>query len=373
MTDQPSDSGYPDLMETISRDNLQRSIRVIMTDFKRTIWILAARPSRICAGIRILLHQKRAFAVRRKLQREGYDIPVMMLVSVTDRCNLSCSGCYLQQRQPQPVPEMSLDELRSVVAQAENLGVSVIGIIGGEPLLRKNEVIKLARSFPRIVFTLNTNGLLIDEETAEDLARTENLVPFISLEGFQKETDSRRGPGVYDRLLSGISELNTRVLFFGCAVTVSRDNISEVLDDSFIQTMIATGARAFIYIQYVPTEPGTEDLVPTKEQRELLVSSMEEFNRKYPAFFIGIPGDMELFGGCLAAGRGFVHVNPYGDLEPCPIVPISDVNLRNLSLKEALQSRLLRTIRENHQSLHANGRCILRTQPRWLEELLSRE
>jgi MoaA/NifB/PqqE/SkfB family radical SAM enzyme len=137
--------------------------------------------------------------------------------------------------------------------------------------------------------------------------------------------------------------------------------------------MIAGGVRAFIFIQYVPAEPGTEDLVPTREQRELVIRSMKEFNRKYPAFFIGIPGDMELFGGCLAAGRGFVHINPCGDLEPCPIVPVSDVNLKSVPLREALQSPLLRTIRRNHRSLHANGRCVLRTQSHWLEKLLAQE
>jgi MoaA/NifB/PqqE/SkfB family radical SAM enzyme len=373
MTDPSPETGYLNLMDNVNRGNLQRSIRVILADFKRTIRILAARPSRIRAGIRILLHQKRALAIRRKLKDEGYDIPVMMLVSITSLCNLSCSGCYMQQRRPQAGPEMNLDELKSIAAQAEELGISVIGIIGGEPLLRHHEIIALAQSFPRIVFTLNTNGLLVNEETTEEIAGCENLVPFISLEGFRKETDSRRGQGMYDRVLSACSLMNDRVLFFGLAVTVSRNNIGEVLDESFIRTMIATGARAFIFIQYVPAGPGTQDLVPTPEQRQLVIRSMHAFNRNYPAFFIGIPGDMEEFGGCLAAGRGFIHVNPYGDLEPCPIVPISDGNLRTLPLKEALQSPLLRTIRENHQSLHANGRCILRTQPRWLEELLSKE
>jgi len=371
MTDQHTDAVYFRLMNTFNRGNLRRSLRVIMNDVKRTIRFLAARPSLITAGMKILLHQKRASAIRRKSKEEGHDVPIMMLISITSQCNLSCSGCYMQQRRQQPGPEMSLDELKSVVAQAEELGISVISIIGGEPLLRKTEIITLARSFPRILFTLNTNGLLIDEETAADLAGCENLVPFISLEGFRTETDNRRGRGMYDRLLSAFSLLNARILLFGCAVMVSRNNISEVLDESFIRTMIATGVRAFIFIQYVPTEPGTEDLVPTQEQRELVIRSMLEFNRKYPAFFIGIPGDMERFGGCLAAGRGFVHVNPYGDLEPCPMVPLSDANLRTLPLREALQSRLLETIRKNHRSLHANGRCILRTKTQWIEELLS--
>lgn len=371
MTDQPADCGYSGLMDAVNRGNLKRSLQVIFTDGKRTLRILAARPSLVLTGIRIHLHQKKAAKLRLEARADGLDVPVMMLLSITSKCNLSCRGCYMRQRKPRTEPEMTLHELRSVVSQAEDIGIPVVSLIGGEPLLRKKEVISLARSFPRMLFTLNTNGLLIDEEMADDLASCENLVPFISLEGFQAETDNRRGQGMYNRILAACSLLNARVLFFGCAVTVSRKTVSEVLGEPFIRTMIGAGARAFIYIQYVPTGPGTEDLVPTGEQRERVIRSMKEFNRKYPAFFIGIPGDMEMFGGCLAAGRGFIHVSPYGDLEPCPIVPVSDANLRSLPLKEALQSQLLRRIRQNHRSLHANGRCVLRTTPQWLEDKIS--
>jgi MoaA/NifB/PqqE/SkfB family radical SAM enzyme len=279
----------------------------------------------------------------------------------------------MQQRHTRPEPELSAEELRSVVLQAEELGISVISFVGGEPLLRKNDLVTLARSFPGLLFTLSTNGLLIDEGVAEELAGCANLVPFISFEGLEKETDRCRGPGVFDRLLDACSLLNTRVLFFGCAVTVSRNNFREVLDESFIRTILDAGARAFIYIQYVPARPGTDDLVPTREEREVLVRSIRDFNRDYPAFFIGIPGDMELFGGCLAAGRGFVHVNPCGDLEPCPVVSLSDVNLRIVPLREALRSRLLRAIRLNHRVLRADGRCVLRTDPQWPEKIISRK
>ena len=373
MTYEPSDRVFLDLMDTVDGNYLKRSLRVIFTDIKRTIRILATRPSLFIAGSRILLHRKKAAKLRRKAKADGLDIPTIMLVSITSQCNLSCPSCYMQQREIRAEPEMNLHELRSLVSQAEDLGTTVISLVGGEPLLRKSEVTDLARTFPKILFTLSTNGLLIDTKVAEDIAGCANIIPFISFEGFQKETDNCRGQGVYDRLLNACSLLDERVLFFGCAITVSRSNIREVLDEPFIRTMLHAGARAFIFIQYVPVKPGTEDLVPTAEQRELLKRSMYEFNRKYPAFFIGIPGDMELFGGCLAAGRGFIHVSPYGDLEPCPIVPLSDANLREMPLKDALQSRILETIRRNHRSLHANGRCALRTHPRWLEELLSME
>jgi MoaA/NifB/PqqE/SkfB family radical SAM enzyme len=373
MTEQHTDTGYLDLMDTVNRDNLSRSVRVIFSEGKRTVRILAARPSLILSGVKIHLHQKKAAKIRKKAKIRGRDIPVMMFISITSRCNLACSGCYMKQRPAPAGPEMTLNELKSVIAQAEQLGISVIAFVGGEPLLRSEDIITLAGSFPHILFTLNTNSMLIDEEMAADLAACENLVPFISLEGFRQETDNRRGNGVYDRILAACSLMNDRILFFGCAVTVSRSNFSEVLDESFIRTMIGKGVRAFIFIQYVPAEPGTEDLVLTREQRELVIRKMAEFNQKYPAFFIGTPGDMEVFGGCLAAGRGFIHVNSSGDLEPCPLVPVSDASLRTLSLEEALQSPFLVAVRRNHRALHTDGKCVLRTNPRWLEKQCSRE
>jgi MoaA/NifB/PqqE/SkfB family radical SAM enzyme len=373
MTNQHPETGYVDLMDSVNQDNLKRSVRVIFSDVKRTARILAARPSLILTGVKIHLHQKKAAKIRKNAKNRGRDIPVMMLVSITARCNLACAGCYMHQRPAPAGPDMTFEELKSVISQAEHLGISVIAFVGGEPLLRSREIIALAGAFPHLLFTLNTNGMLIDEEMAADLASCENLVPFISLEGFSGETDRRRGCGAYDRILAACLRINDRILFFGCAVTVSRNNCAEVLDEAFIRSMISAGARAFIYIQYVPAEPGTEDLVPTREQRELVIRKMSEYNQNYPAFFIGIPGDMEVFGGCLAAGRGFIHVSPCGDLEPCPIVPISDVNLRILSLEDALQSPLLSAVRRNYGALHANGRCILRTNPRWLEEQGLRE
>jgi len=373
MTANDPETKYPDLMDSLNRNNLRRSLRVIFSDIKRTLRILAARPSLVLAGARMHHHQKRATILRRNAKAGGLDVPLMMLVSITSRCNLSCAGCYMKERPVQTGPEMTPAELNDVIAQAEELGISVIALIGGEPLLRSHDVVSIARSHPRILFTVSTNGTLIDERMAGEIAGCNNLVPLISLEGFRTETDNRRGPGAYDRLLSSFCLLRDRVLFFGCAITVTRNNADEVIDESFIRTMIAAGVRAFIYIQYVPAEAGTEDLIPSVSQRVLMTEKIHELNRSYPAFFAAIPGEMELFGGCLAAGRGFVHVNPCGDLEPCPIVPVSDVNLKSVPLREALQSRLLRSIRRNHRSLHANGRCLLRTQPHWLEKLLAQE
>jgi MoaA/NifB/PqqE/SkfB family radical SAM enzyme len=338
--------------------------RIMAADIRRTIAILAARPSLFLTGIKIDLYQRRALAIRRKNAESGLTVPVIMLMSITARCPLTCPGCYMQQRRQQPVSEeMSLGELESVLAQARDLGISVIGLLGGEPLLRRQDVVHVARSFPDLLFVLVTNGQLLDDAVLADIAGCGNIVPFISIEGFEEKTDHRRGSGMFSRLIDTGSRMGRQVMFSGYAITVTSRNFDEVLGEPFIQTLIATGARTFLFIQYVPVEPGTDHLILTPEQREILHTSMQEFTRKYPAIFIAIPGNVKKFGGCLAAGRGFVHVSPSGDLEPCAVVPVSVANLKTMRLEEALRSPLLETIRRNPEFLQANGRCPLRLNP----------
>ena len=138
--------------------------------------------------------------------------------------------------------------------------------------------------------------------------------------------------------------------------------------------MIVAGARVFTFVEYVPMAPGTENLVLTHEQKKTLQAVLADYNRKFPALFIGFPGDEDTYGGCLAAGRGFVHVSPSGDLEPCPAAPFSDANLAALPLKEALQSRLLGRIRDEHELLtETSGGCALRANRAWVQEIMARE
>jgi MoaA/NifB/PqqE/SkfB family radical SAM enzyme len=280
--------------------------------------IIRADPSLLLAGTSLLMHQRQAAATRGAHEKEGLFVPPVMIVSITSRCNLACTGCYMKKRREKPAPDMSPDVLKSVVSQAAELGVSVIVIAGGEPLVRKEEIADLARSFPQVLFPVFTNGLLIDEDTAAALSGLKNIVPVISFEGFRSETDLRRGSGVYDRLLVTCSLLKARGVFFGCSITVTRENTKRVLDEPFIRSMLATGARAFVFVEYVPIEPGTEDLVLTPEQRKDLCQCLSAYIRKFPALFIGFPGDEEEYGGCLAAGRGFVHISPSGGSRALP-------------------------------------------------------
>jgi len=361
MEDLHPDTQYRHLFDATIADTLQQALRIIRAD-----------PHLLLAGTSLLWYQKQAAVTRENHEKEGLFVPPVMIISITSRCNLTCAGCYMKKRRAQPAPDMSPEVLKSVVEQAATLRISVIVIAGGEPLVRKQEILDITRSFPQILFPVFTNGLLIDAKTAAALSGERNIVPVVSFEGFRSETDQRRGSGVYNRLLATCSILKSNKMFFGCSITVTRTNISKVLDESFIISMLESGARTFVFVEYVPIEPGTQDLVLTQEQRRTLSVTLSAYTQKFPALFIGFPGDDGYYGGCLAAGRGFIHISPQGDLEPCPAAPFSDANLVKVPLREALRSDFLQQIRMNHNKLtETNGGCALWTNREWVQGLLS--
>jgi MoaA/NifB/PqqE/SkfB family radical SAM enzyme len=362
--------------ESLHKDNQYRETfnATIGETLSQAVRIIAGEPALVIPGTVILHHQRKAAAVRRQHEGDGLLVPPIMIVSITSRCNLACSGCYMHSRGEKPAAEMSPEVLASVVSQSAELGVSIIVIAGGEPLVRQEEILALAKSHPRVLFPVFTNGLLIDDAMAVEIAACRNIVPVISFEGFREETDTRRGCGVYDRLLTVCARLKDRNVFFGCSVTTTRKNFDNVTGEAFVRQLTGAGARIFTYVEYVPMAPGTENLVLTHEQKKILQAVLADYNRKFPALFIGFPGDEDTYGGCLAAGRGFVHVSPSGDLEPCPAAPYSDANLAMMPLKQALQSRLLGRLREKPEYLsEMEGGCALRANRAWVEEIMERE
>ena len=134
-----NDRRYRETFDSTIRETLSQAVRII-----------AADPALVIPGTVILRHQRKAAAVRTRHEREGLLVPPVMIVSVTSRCNLVCTGCYMHERGERPDAEMSPEVLASVVEQAAGLGVSVIVLAGGEPLIRHEEIIRLARAHPRV-------------------------------------------------------------------------------------------------------------------------------------------------------------------------------------------------------------------------------
>jgi MoaA/NifB/PqqE/SkfB family radical SAM enzyme len=143
------------------------------------------------------------------------------------------------------------------------------------------------------------------------------------------------------------------------------------MDPDFVTKLHNLGCKLFFFVEYTPIRKGTEDWILTEEQRKILLTARDSFRSKYKALFIAIPGDEEEIGGCLSAGRAFVHISAEGNVEPCPFAPYSDANLRDSSLKDALQSEFLRAIRQNHDQLHeTEGGCALWIKQEWVRSLL---
>lgn len=321
-----------------------------------------------------VLAQGKAARVRMEWRRKGLQVPPLLICSITTRCNLNCVGCYAHalarafHRGEQG--EMSKEKLESVLSEARELGISIVLLAGGEPLVRK-DLMEVTAHYPDIIFPVFTNGLLIDDELIERFQRQRNVVPVISLEGYADDTDQRRGKGIYAHLKKIIGKMEGKGIFLGCSLTVNRDNFDIVLEDAFVQEMIASGSRLFFFVEYVPIQEGTETLLLTQTQRLTLRQMTKTMGQRFPGLFIAFPGDEAEYGGCLSAGRGFLHISAGGAVEPCPFAPYSDASLQQLSLREALQSDFLRQIRENHDKLsELEGGCALWANREWVRSLL---
>jgi MoaA/NifB/PqqE/SkfB family radical SAM enzyme len=313
--------------------------------------------------------QKKASAIRAGWENKGIHIPPIVIFSITNRCNLNCKGCFHWALHELGQAEMDEDKLRYTVAEARDLGISFMVIGGGEPLIRP-EIMDIAAEFPDVIFLVFTNGTLMTESILDRIQKTRNFVPVISLEGDRAGTDHRRGEGVYAGLEKIIKKLKSRKIFWSVSLTITRLNYDTIMDDAFVANLVNQGCRLLFFVEYTPVTEDTEDWLISMEQREHLLEKRNEFRRKYPALFIAVPGDEDEIGGCLSAGRGFVHISAEGNVEPCPFAPYSDTNLRDSSLLEALQSDFLKEIREHHDELsETEGGCALWVKRKWVQSL----
>jgi len=339
--------------------------------FKDALRITMKSPLQAYYFLRTVRWQKKASKVRANWRQEGIYVPPIVIFSITNRCNLHCKGCYAQALHQLPIAEMSEDRLRSIITEAHELGISFMVIAGGEPLVRQ-EILNIAGEFPDIIFLIFTNGLLINDQALVRLKKQKNTVPIISLEGYEADTDERRGKGVYEQLQRIIEKLRSKNIFFGTSLTLTRSNFADITDTQFIKRLTGLGCKLFFFVDYTPISEETRDWVLTEEQKDSVMEIVKSLRKKFMALFISIPGDEEEFGGCLAAGHGFVHISAEGDLEPCPFAPYSDASLRDKPLKEALKSEFLKAIRDNQEQLsEGQSGCALWEKRDWVQSLLT--
>ena len=348
--------------------NFDQSIRGFCRDLAR---VSAGDPRLALHFTRMALKQREAATRRRRPAKQGVQVPPLMILSVTRRCNLRCAGCFVQEHGRAAGNELSMTELRTLLTDARDLGVGMVALAGGEPLTRP-DILDVVADFPELLFPLVTNGSLLDDAIIARLETLRNVIPVISLEGLEFETDGRRGDGVYQRALDAMARLQERRIFFGTSVMVTRRNFGLATSRRFVRGLADRGSRLFFYVDYVPIKAGTEHLIPSPTQRGLEPFTMMGLRSECRAMFVASSASERAFGGCMAAGEGFVHVSAEGNLEPCPFSPFSDTNLREVPLRVALQSRLLRNIRESGEHLsESRGGCALWAQRDWVQSMMA--
>jgi MoaA/NifB/PqqE/SkfB family radical SAM enzyme len=312
--------------------------------------------------------QRRQALRRAAAERAGLTVPAVLIASVTRRCNLACVGCYSKELRPDSggaASELSDDRFMELFEEAIELGVGTILVAGGEPLLRPSLLARLA-ALRGVVIPVFTNGTLLDGTIAQLFGRT--LVPVFSIEGDEAHTAERRGLGVHQAAMIRARAIRDSGGLFGVSVTVSSRNAERVLSPDFLGRVADMGASALFLVEYVPVVAGSEALVLSEAQRAALNDHSMTAGLPYPV--VRLPGDEEAYGGCLAAGRGFVHVAPEGALEACPFAPFSDSDAGSLGLAAALGSPLMRAIRSRHGELtETRGGCALRDKAGWVASL----
>lgn len=280
--------------------------------------------------------------LRKKREEEHCNIPWVILMDPTSACNLRCKGCWAAEYGHNS--NLTLDEMRKVVRESKALGTHFYMFTGGEPLIRKKDILTLARENKDCIFLAFTNGTLVDDAFCEDMKKCGNFALALSIEGDEAVNDSRRGEGVYQKTLAAMKLLKKHKCLFGTSVCYTSKNYASVTSDEFYDFMIENGAKYAWYFHYMPVGADADtELLLSPEQREHVYRTIRK-NRNgktgKPIFTVDFQNDGEFVGGCIAGGRNYFHVNSEGDVEPCVFIHYSDSNIREKSIIECLKSPL---------------------------------
>lgn len=267
------------------------------------------------------------------------NIPWAILLDPTSACNLHCTGCWAAEYGNKL--NLSFEEIDSIITQGKELGVYLYIYTGGEPLVRKKDIIRLCEKHNDCVFLCFTNATLIDEAFADEMLRVKNFVPAISLEGFEEATDGRRGNGVYQKVIQAMELLKRKKLLYGISACYTSANYQSITDDAFYDSLIEMGAYFIWYFHYMPVgNDASPELLLAPEQREYVYRKVRRLRVEKPLFAMDFQNDGEFVGGCIAGGRRYFHINANGDVDPCVFIHYSDSNIRDKTLLECLQSPL---------------------------------
>ena len=281
--------------------------------------------------------------VRKARLDKGLAAPWLVVISPTMRCNLRCKGCYAGEYTKKD--DLPLEIVDRVITEAKQMGIHFFTITGGEAFVRP-DLFDIYEKHHDCSFLVYTNGTLIDKSVAQHLGRIGNVSPALSVEGFEKETDDRRGAGVWNRVMTAMDNLREAGVVFGYSATVTRNNVEVVTSDELVDHLIDKGCYFGWYFLYIPIgrNPDTS-LMPTPEQRQYCRKRVWRCRAEKPIFLADFWSDGHLVGGCMSGGRMYLHVTASGDVEPCVFFHFAADNIKEKSLEEILDSDFFKAIR----------------------------
>lgn len=305
---------------------------------------------------------------QRRLKR-GEHFPAFMFISVTDRCNLSCQGCWVTPATPSR--ELSVNEIDDIVTTCKTKGAYFFGILGGEPLLHRG-IFEVFERHPEAYFLLFTNGLLITDAVAARMRKAGNVSPLISVEGSSTVSDARRGgKDVYARTMRGLEACRRHRLVIGVATSVCKSNLDDLATAAFVREVAARGAHYLWYYIYRPVGPNpcpelTLDPPEIKRLRQFLV----DIRQTAPLMIVDAYWDHEGKALCPAAVGIGHHIGPGGDVEPCPPLQFAMENVCDDGnwCATVSQSHFLEEFRE--LACETTQGCIIMEAPHKLEQFL---
>ena len=311
--------------------------------------------------------------IRKMREVHHCNIPWLILMDPTSACNLHCTGCWAAEYGNKL--NLTYDELSDVVKQGKELGVYFYMFTGGEPLVRKKDLIRLCEEHNTCQFLAFTNGTLVDEAFCAEMKRVGNLALAISLEGSPEVNDLRRGEGVYGKVMHAMDLLKENGLIFGTSICYTSKNCESVTSKEFVKLMVDKGCRYAMYFHYMPVgNEASVDLLLSPEQRMYMRDRVREIRRLKDGeglFTMDFQNDGEYVGGCIAGGRNYFHINANGDAEPCVFIHYSNANIRTHSLLEILKSPLFMAYHDGQPFNENHLRpCPMLENPEILQKLV---
>lgn len=280
------------------------------------------------------------------------NIPWAILMDPTSACNLHCKGCWAAEYNKTDSMDYAL--LDRIIREGKELGIYFFIYSGGEPTVRKDDLLKLAKVHNDCIFLAFTNGTLVDDAFAKALADVGNFALAFSIEGFEEATDFRRGKGTYQKVIEGMQNMKKYGAPFGFSACYHSKNTEAVGDEKFLDFLIEQGCTFGWYFTYMPLGKDADtSLLATPEQREYMFHWVRKMRDTKPIFLLDFWNDGQYVNGCIAGGRSYLHINAAGDVEPCAFIHYSNVNIRDVSLLDALRSPLFKEYAA-HQPFNTN-------------------